>query len=325
MEKKRLGKSGPTVSAMGLGCMGMSEFYGARDDDESARTIHLALDSGINFLDTADMYGQGRNEEFVGKVIKDRRREVILATKFGVIRGKDGSFLGRNGRPEYARTACEASLRRLGVDYIDLYYLHGPDPDTPIEETVGAMSELVKRGLVRYVGISNIAPEGIRRACSAYPVAALQSEYSIWDRGVESEVIPLCRELGIGFICYSPLGRGALTGHIKRIELLDSDDARRLHPRFQGENFRKNLLLVERIEEIARDKGCRPSQLALAWMLERRKDVVPIPGMRTVEHLKENLGALEIELTDEDLACIDRAAPRGVVAGAPYPPGQGAR
>ena len=319
MEKSRLGKSDLEVSTMGLGCMGMSEFYGRRDDEESAKTIHTALDLGINFLDTADMYGLGRNEEFVGKVIQGRRDEVILATKFGVIRGKDGSFLERNGSPDYVPVACEASLRRLGVDYIDLYYLHGPDANIPIEETVGAMAELVTKGQVRYLGISNILPEGIRRAHSVYPITALQSEYSIWDRAVESEVIPVCRELGIGFVCYSPLGRGALTGQIKSVEILDHDDARRTHPRFMGDNFEKNLLLVKKIEEIAREKGCRPSQLALAWLLAKGKDIVPIPGMRTITHLKENIGALELQLTEEDFINIDKGAPRGIVAGAPYP------
>lgn len=320
MEKKRLGKSDLMVSAIGLGCMGMSEFYGTLNDEESSKTIHHALDLGMNFLDTADMYGIGKNEEFVGKVIKERRKEVILATKFGVVRGKDGSFMGRNGRPEYVPEACESSLRRLGVEYIDLYYLHGPDPDTPIEDTIGAMSNLVTKGLVRFLGISNQPPEGIRRAHSVYPIAALQSEYSLWDRTVEAEVIPICRELEIGFVCYSPLGRGALTGHIKHVENLDKDDARRSHPRFQGENFQKNLLLVQRIEEVAKEKGCQPSQLALAWLLARGKDIVPIPGMKTRNHLKENIGALKIKLTADDLIRIDKELPRGAVAGASHPP-----
>jgi len=319
MEEKRLGKSELMVSTIGLGCMGMSEFYGRLNDEESSKTIHHALDLGINFLDTADMYGMGKNEEFVGKAIKERRKEVILATKFGVIRGENGSFLGRNGRPEYVPSACEESLRRLGVDYIDLYYLHGPDSKTPIEETIGAMSKLVTKGQVRYIGISNISPEGIRRAHSTHPIVALQSEYSLWDRAVEVEVIPVCRELGIGFVCYSPLGRGALTGHIKRVENLDQDDARRSHPRFQGDNFQKNLLLVKRIEEIAKEKGCRPSQLALAWLLAQGEDIVPIPGMKTVKHLKENIGALKVKLTADDLVRIDKAVPRGAVSGAPYP------
>jgi aryl-alcohol dehydrogenase-like predicted oxidoreductase len=320
MGKKRRGKSDLMVSAIGLGCMGMSEFYGPLNDEESSKTIHHALDLGMNFLDTADMYGMGKNEEFVGKVIKERRKEVILATKFGVIRGKNGSFLGRNGRPEYVPDACEESLRRLGVDYIDLYYLHGPDPETPIEETIGAMSKLVTKGQVRYLGISNQSPEGIRRAHSVYPIVALQSEYSLWDRAVEVEVIPVCRELEIGFVCYSPLGRGALTGHIKRVEDLNKDDARRSHPRFQGENFQKNLLLVQTIEEIAKEKGCQPSQLALAWLLSKGEDIVPIPGMKTIKHLKENIGALKVKLTADDLVRIEKAFPSGAVAGASHPP-----
>jgi aryl-alcohol dehydrogenase-like predicted oxidoreductase len=320
MEKKRLGKSDLMVSAIGLGCMGMSEFYGTLNDEESSKTIHHALDLGMNFLDTADMYGMGKNEELVGKVIKERRKEVILATKFGVVRGKNGSFLGRNGRPEYVPDACEASLRRLSVDYIDLYYLHGPDPETPVEETIGAMSKLVTKGLVRYLGISNQSPEGIRRAHSVYPIAALQSEYSLWDRTVEAEVLPICRELEIGFVCYSPLGRGALTGHIKRVENLDKDDARRSHPRFQGENFQKNLLLVQRIEELAKEKGCQPSQLALAWLLSKGEDIVPIPGMKTIKHLKENIGAPKVKLAADDIARIEKALPTGAVAGASHPP-----
>jgi aryl-alcohol dehydrogenase-like predicted oxidoreductase len=319
MEKRTLGKSDLSVSAMGLGCMGMSEFYGRIDDEEAYKTIDRALDLGINFLDTADMYGRGKNEEFVGRAIRERRREVILATKFGVIRGEDGSFLGRNGRPEYVPAACEASLHRLRVDYIDLYYLHGPDANIPIEETVGAMARLVDRGQVRYLGISNIQPEGIRRAFAVHPIVALQSEYSIWDRAVEAEVIPVCRELGIGFVCYSPLGRGALTGRIKDVETLDRDDARRIHPRFAGENFQKNLLLVNRIEELAREKGCRPSQLALAWLLAQGEDIVPIPGTKTLKYLEENIGALKVRLTAGDLARIDKAAPAGTVEGAPYP------
>jgi aryl-alcohol dehydrogenase-like predicted oxidoreductase len=319
MQKRHLGKSGLSVSALGLGCMGMSEFYGRTNDDESIKTIHYALDSGINFFDTADMYGMGKNEELVGEAIINRRKEVFLATKFGVIRGKDGSFLPNNGRPEYVPVACEASLRRLGIDYIDLYYLHGPDPSTPIEDTIGAMAELVRAGKVRFVGISNISPDGIRKANSVHPITVLQSEYSLWDRTVENEILPVCRELGIGFVCYSPLGRGSLTGRIKRVEDLSEDDARRSHPRFLPENYRKNLRLIDRIEEIAKIKGCLPAQLAIAWLLAQGDDIVPIPGSKTIKHLEENIKALDIKLSIDELEQIDKAAPRGFIAGAPYP------
>ncbi len=319
MQKRRLGKSGLSVSAIGLGCMGMSEFYGRHEDEDSIKTIHRALDLGIDFIDTADMYGVGRNETLIGRAIRDRRDRVVLATKFGNVRGSDGSFLGVNGKPDYVRSACETSLKRLGVEVIDLYYQHRVDPQTPIEETVGAMDELVHEGKVRYLGLSEAAPNTIRRAHAVHPIAALQTEYSLWSREPEDEILPVCRELGIGFVAYSPIGRGFLSGKIRHIEDLEPDDRRRIFPRFQGENFQRNLDLVKRIERIAAQKNVQPSQLALAWLLTRGPDIVPIPGTTKIPHLEENVTALAIRLTPKDLAAIDEIAPRGVASGLRYP------
>ena len=321
MRMRRLGHSSFSLSALGLGCMGMSEFYGTRDDQESIDVIHRALDMEVNFLDTADVYGNGRNEVLVGKALRGRRDQVVLATKFANVRDAAGNFIGINGRPEYVKQACEASLRRLGIETIDLYYQHRVDVNVPIEETVGAMSRLVEEGKVRCLGLSEAAPATIRRAHKTHPISALQTEYSLWSRDPEDELIPLCRELGITFVPYSPLGRGFLTGRFKSADDLEPGDWRRNNPRFQGENFQRNLDLVRRIEEMAQEKGCKPSQLALAWVLAQGEDMVPIPGSSHRPHLEENLAALEISLTAEELKRIDEAAPKGFAAGDRYPEG----
>jgi aryl-alcohol dehydrogenase-like predicted oxidoreductase len=316
MNQRQLGPL--TISALGLGCMGMSDFYGGRDENEAIATIHRAVERGVTFFDTADVYGFGQNEELVGRAVRDRRDRVLLATKFGMVRASNGTFLGANGRPEYVRQACEASLRRLGVQVIDLYYQHRIDRDTPIEETVGAMAGLVGAGKVRHLGLSEAAVQTIRRAHAVHPIAALQTEYSLWTRDIEGEVLETIRELGIGFVAYAPLGRGFLTGQIRSINDLDPDDYRRNLPRFQGDNFTKNLGLVREVEMMAREKGCTSAQLALAWVLAQGDDVAPIPGTKRRTYLDENLGALDVCLTKQDIEFIDKVIPSGTAVGTRY-------
>ena len=319
MQTRTLGSSGPRVSAIGLGCMGMSEFYGAHDDAESIRVIHHALDAGLDFLDTADIYGPHTNEVLVGKAIRDRRDEVFLATKFGIVRDpNDPRKRGVNGRPEYVRASCDASLKRLGVDHIDLYYQHRVDPDTPIEDTVGAMAELVRAGKVHHLGLSEPSAATIERAHKVHPITAVQSKYSLWTRDPEDGILATCEKLGIGFVPYSPLGRGFLTGAIRSPDDFSPDDFRRGNPRFQGENFTRNLALVDKVNELAAQKACTPSQLALAWVLAQGAHIVPIPGTKRIKYLDENMGALDVELDDKDLAAIDAAFPPDAAAGARY-------
>jgi aryl-alcohol dehydrogenase-like predicted oxidoreductase len=319
MQTRELGRSGLKVTEIGLGCMGMSAFYGTRDDVESLATIDRALELGVTFLDTSDTYGPHTNELLIGKAIAGRRDKFVIATKFGIVRGPQAHDRSINGRPEYVRQACDASLQRLGIETIDLYYQHRVDPNTPIEETVGAMADLVKQGKVRHLGLSEAGSDTIRRACAVHPIAALQTEYSLWSREPEDGLLALCRELGVGFVAYSPLGRGFLTGQIKRPEDFEPDDTRRMWPRFQGENFQKNLDLVKRIEAIAAEKRCASSQLALAWVLAQGDDIVAIPGTKRRKYLEENIGALNVQLTAEDLRRIDEVAPKGAALGARYP------
>ncbi|PSB34205.1 aldo/keto reductase [Chlorogloea sp. CCALA 695] len=318
MQQRKLGNQGLTVSELGLGCMGMSEFYGKGDETESIATIHRALELGVTFLDTADMYGRGENEELVGRAIAQHREQVIIATKFGIQRGEDNSFRGISGSPEYVRSACEASLKRLNTDYIDLYYQHRVDPKVPIEETVGAMAELVQQGKVRYIGLSEASAATIRRAAKVHPISALQSEYSLWSRDIEDEIIPTIAKLGIGLVAYSPLGRGFLSGTVTKVDDLAADDYRRNSPRFQGENFDKNLQLVERVKEIASSKGVTPGQLALAWLLAKSDEIIPIPGTKRRTYLEENVATTEIKLTEGELQNLEEVAPKNSVMGDRY-------